>query len=139
MIFGLRIDAMEILIESTKEFEQDLAGFSQVNKDNIIEQINKICQLLLHEPETFFQNIAHSQLKKIKLDKDYDSSLYSLRLQPAIRLILTIDDDPIFDRKLITLFRIVKPEDVAKAYSSVAEILYQDFSVENQEVEVHSS
>ncbi|MBH8566526.1 hypothetical protein I8748_30975 [Nostoc sp. CENA67] len=130
---------MEILIQSTKEFERDLAGFSQVNKDNIIEQINKVCQLILHEPETLFQKIAHSQFQKIKLDKDYDSSLYFLRLKPAMRLILTIDDDPIFDRKLITLFRIVKPEDAAKAYSSVAEILYQDFTIENQEVEVHSS
>lgn len=130
---------MEILIQSTKEFEQDLAGFSQVNKDNIIEQINKIFQLILNEPEKLFQNLTLTQLKKIKLDKDYDSSLYSLRLQPKIRVILTIDDDPIFDRKLITLFKIVKPEDAAKAYSSVAEILYQDFIVENQEFEVHSS
>ncbi|MDF2387997.1 hypothetical protein JMG10_41565 [Nostoc ellipsosporum NOK] len=130
---------MEILIQSTKQFEQDLACFSQVDQDNIIEEINKVCQLILHDPETLFQKIAHSQFEKIKLDKDYDSSLYSLRLKPAIRLILTIDDDPIFDRKLITLFRIVKPEEAAKAYSAVAETLYQDFTVENQEVEVHSS
>lgn len=128
---------MEIVIQSTKEFQHDLAGFSQVKKVNIIEQINKISQFILNERETLFQNLTLTQLKKINLDKDYDSSLYSLRLQPKIRVILTIDDDPIFDRTFITLFRIVKPEDAAKAYSSVAETLYQDFRVENQEVEVH--
>ena len=36
---------MEILIESTKQFHQDLACFSKENKANIIEQINKIFQL----------------------------------------------------------------------------------------------
>ncbi|QSJ20777.1 hypothetical protein JYQ62_13515 [Nostoc sp. UHCC 0702] len=130
---------MVILVESTKEFEQDLALFSQENKANISKQINHFVSFVLSVPESLFQNITLTQLKKLKLDHDYDSSLYSLRLEPEMRVILTIDDDPIFDRKLITLFRIVKPEDESKAYSSVAETLYQDFIVENQEVEVHCS
>jgi len=40
---------------------------------------------------------------------------------------------------LITLFRVVNAEDALEAYISIAKSLYQDFMVENQEIEVFSS
>jgi hypothetical protein len=128
---------MDLLIESTREFEQDLATFSTTKKANIIEQMNKTFQIILHDPESLFKTMTLAQLKEIKLNSDYESSLYSLRLKPEIRIILTIDDDPIFDRTLITLFRIVNAEDASIAYSSVAETLYEHFALKNQEIEVH--
>ncbi|MBE9049263.1 hypothetical protein IQ243_02360 [Nostocales cyanobacterium LEGE 11386] len=128
---------MDILIESTKEFEQDLEKFSNTEKFKIIKKLNRYVELLSKEKNLIYQN--STQLREIRLNKNYDSSIYSLRINEKIRIILTIDDDPIFERTLITLFRAVKPEDAPKAYNSVAESLYQDFTVENQEVKVHSS
>ncbi|YAF97882.1 MAG: hypothetical protein AB3A66_09605 [Nodularia sp. CChRGM 3473] len=128
---------MDILIESTKEFEQDLEKFSNTEKFKIIKKLNRYVELLSKDKNLIYQN--STQLREIRLNKNYDSSIYSLRINEKIRIILTIDDDPIFERTLITLFRAVKPEDAPKAYNSVAESLYQDFTVENQEVKVHSS
>ncbi|WP_066383499.1 hypothetical protein [Anabaena sp. CA = ATCC 33047] len=128
---------MEILIESTKEFEQDLDKFSNKDKFKIIKKLNRYVELLSKN-----RNILENQafkLKEIKLSDDFDSSLYALIINKDIRLIVTIDDDPIFDTTVITLFRVVNTEDACKAYSSVAESLYQDFSVKCREIEVISS
>jgi mRNA-degrading endonuclease RelE of RelBE toxin-antitoxin system len=126
---------MDILIESTKEFEQDLEKFSNTEKFKIIKKLNRYVELLSENKKLIYQN--STQLREIRLNENYDSSIYSLRINEKIRIILTIDDDPIFERILITLFRVVKPEDAPKAYNSVAESLYQDFTVENQEVKVN--
>ena len=128
---------MDILIESTKDFEQDLEQFSNTEKFKIIKKLNRYVELLSVDTNLFYKN--STQLRNIRLNENYDSSIYSLKINEKIRIILTIDDDPIFDRTVITLFRAVKPEDAQQAYNSVAETLYQDFTVENQEIGVHSS
>ncbi|TVP68053.1 MAG: hypothetical protein EA343_00170, partial [Nodularia sp. (in: Bacteria)] len=111
--------------------------FSNTEKFKIIKKLNRYVELLSVDTNLFYKN--STQLRNIRLNENYDSSIYSLKINEKIRIILTIDDDPIFERTVITLFRAVKPEDAAKAYNSVAETLYQDFTVENQEFEVHSS
>ncbi len=128
---------MDIIIESTKEFEQDLENFSNTEKFKIIKKLNRYVELISTDKKMFYQN--STQLRNIRLNKNYDSSIYSLKINEKIRIILTIDDDPIFDQTVITLFRVVKAEDAPKAYNSVAEFIYQDFTVENQELEVHST
>jgi Txe/YoeB family toxin of Txe-Axe toxin-antitoxin module len=128
---------MDILIQSTKEFEQDLEKFSKIEQFTIVKNMNKCLEFLSIDRNSF--DAYSKQFKQLKLNHNYDSSLYSLRINEKIQVILTIDDDPIFDRTLITLFRVVNVEDALKAYNSVAEAIYQDFTVENQEVEVPSS
>jgi|GEM_PF-2671373 len=46
---------MDLLIESTKEFEQDLAAFSTTKKANIIEQMNTIFQIILDDLESLYR------------------------------------------------------------------------------------
>jgi Txe/YoeB family toxin of Txe-Axe toxin-antitoxin module len=128
---------MEILIESTKEFEQDLEQFTKAEKFNIIKTMNNYFEFISTDKTLFYQH--SEQLRKINLNANYDSSIYSLKINEETRIILTIDDDPIYDCTIITLFRVVNVEEALKAYTSVAESLYQDFTVENQEVEVHSN
>ncbi|MCC5639877.1 hypothetical protein LC593_29440 [Nostoc sp. CHAB 5844] len=128
---------MEILIESTKEFEQDLENFTNREKFKVIKKLNRYVELI-SKNKNLLENQA-LKLKDIKFSAEYDSSLYALIIDKNLRIILTIDDDPIFDTTVITLFRVVRTEDASQAYSLVAESLYQDFSVKNQEVQVHSS
>ncbi|BAB72393.1 hypothetical protein ACN23B_02160 [Anabaena sp. FACHB-709] len=128
---------MEILIESTKEFEHDLNKFNNKEKFKIIKKLNRYVELL-SKNKKLLENQAF-RLKDIKLDADYESSLYALIIDKDVRLIITIDDDPIFDVTVITLFRVVHTEDASKAYNSIAESLYHDFSIKNQELEVRSN
>ncbi|BAZ31702.1 hypothetical protein NIES4074_41750 [Cylindrospermum sp. NIES-4074] len=127
---------MDILIESTKTFEQDIERFSNQEKFNIIKRMNRYFELLSIDKNLFYK--SSEQLINIKLNHNYESSIYSLKICPRLRVILTIDDDPIFGTTLITLFRVVNANDASKAYNAVAESLYQDFTIENREVEVSS-
>ncbi|MGZ8249705.1 hypothetical protein, partial [Methylomagnum sp.] len=63
----------------------------------------------------------------IALPNGLESSLYVLKTDSEIRVILAIDNDPIFDRRLITLFRAVKQDELNQAFDSLAQILYQNF------------
>ncbi|AFZ56542.1 hypothetical protein H6G54_24685 [Anabaena cylindrica FACHB-243] len=126
---------MDILIESTKDFEKDLERFNDTEKFKIIKEMNRHFELLSSENNSFYQH--SEQLRNIKLNHSYDSTIYSLKINDQQRIILTIDDDPIFGCILVTLFRIVNIEDAQQAYNAIAEFIYQDFTVdENQEVKV---
>ncbi len=125
---------MDILIESTKDFEKDLEKFNDTKKFKIIKEMNRHFETLSQDKKLFYQ--SSEQLRNIKLNHDYDSTIYALKINNNQRIILTIDDDPIFDCTVITLFRLVKLTDAQQAYNAVAELIYQDFTVEeNQELE----
>ncbi|MTJ12977.1 hypothetical protein FJR11_10310 [Anabaena sp. UHCC 0187] len=125
---------MDILIESTKDFEKDLEQFNDTEKFKLIKEMNRYFATLSQDKMLFYQ--SSEQLRNIKLNHSYDSTIYALKINDNQRVILTIDDDPIFDCTVITLFRLVKLADAEKAYNAVAELIYQDFTVEeNQELE----
>jgi Txe/YoeB family toxin of Txe-Axe toxin-antitoxin module len=119
---------MDILIESTKDFEKDLEKFTNTEKFNLIKELNRYLELLSTDKNLFYQ--YSEQLRNIKLNKSYDSSIYSLKINQSQRIILAIDDDPIFNSILITLFRLINAEEAQQAYNAVAESIYQDFTVE---------
>ncbi len=120
---------MEMLIESTGEFEQDMVQFTNNEKVKIVDKLNWYIKLLSINKNLFYEH--SKQLRNIKLNGKYDSSIYSLIINEDVRIILTIDDDPIFKQTVITLFRAVTAEEAPKAYDSVLEKLYQEFSIES--------
>jgi hypothetical protein len=124
---------VDILIQSTKDFEKDLENFNDTDKFKIIKEMNCYFEILSQNKMLFYQ--SSEQLRNIKLNHSYDSSIYAFKINDDQRIILTIDDDPIFDSTVITLFRLVKLADAQQAYNAVAELIYQDFTVEeNQEL-----
>ncbi|MBO3463067.1 hypothetical protein G7B40_038180 [Aetokthonos hydrillicola Thurmond2011] len=127
---------MDVLIQSTKEFEKDLEGFNSSDKSNIINAMNSSFALLKNDNGYLFNANTLSQLRSIKLNHNYDSSLYSLRIDSELRVILTIDNDPIFQIVNVTLFRLVRACEASKAYNSVAKSIYKDLILNQEEVEV---
>jgi mRNA-degrading endonuclease RelE of RelBE toxin-antitoxin system len=126
---------MEIIFQSTKMFEKDLRKLSAPDRELVIERINKYTHDLLSNRESFFSRA--SQPFHLKLLHGFDSSLYSMRINQRIRVIVAVDDDPLFDQLIITLFRIAKsPDELKKVFSSVAESLYQSQLIEINPTEV---
>lgn len=64
---------------------------------------------------------------------EYESSLYVLKASQKIRVILSIDEDPIFNRVVLTLFRAVRHDDLDAAQKDIAESLYQGLLHRNRE------
>lgn len=120
---------MDILIESTSRFEQDISNMSEEEKELAIQKINDCAALF---PE--HKSNAYRKLRRLPLNiSGYESSLYTMRVSPEARIILTVDEDPIFSQVIFTLFRVANRDDFNKAYQGVVESLYKD--MHRQELE----
>ena len=122
---------MDILIESTKGFEKDIAKLSEDERAAVIKKINDCASLFPTKKSDVYR-----KLRRLRLPSNlngYESSLYTLRVSRTLRVIWTVDEDPIFGQVIFTLFRAVKHDDLDKAYQSVAESLYQDLLHPNLE------
>jgi mRNA-degrading endonuclease RelE of RelBE toxin-antitoxin system len=115
---------MELLFESTQQFERDLEELSKKERATVIRRINLFAT---QYPNRQSSDYAKLEQPPFSFDlKGYDSSLYVLRVSPTLRLILAIDEDPIFEQIIFTLFRVVNREKCDRAYTSIAESLYQE-------------
>jgi mRNA-degrading endonuclease RelE of RelBE toxin-antitoxin system len=111
---------MNILFQETKKFEKDLRSFQEKDRKRIIGKINLYCG----SGEMNFRDNSFRPLKVI-LENNEVSSLYSVRITPEIRVILTYEDDPLFDQTVITLLRVVRRDSLEKAFKGIAESIYQ--------------
>jgi hypothetical protein len=115
---------MDILIESTKGFENDLTKLSEDERAAAIAKINDCASLFpTHKADVY------RKLRRLRLPSNlngYESSLYTLRVSRTLKVILAVDEDPIFGQVIFTLFRTVKQDELERAYQNVAESLYQD-------------
>ena len=114
---------MEVQFDITRRFEKDLNALSKEGQRRIALSIDRYASSFDAERGEPSEHIY--QPHKILLPEGLDSSLFVLRATPKIRVILTIEDDPLFDRKLITLIRVVKHDELDRAFHSISKSLYQ--------------
>ena len=122
---------VDILIESTRGFEKDIAKLSEDEKAAVIQKINDGASLFPNQKADVYR-----KLHRLRLPSNinaYESSLYTLTVSRTIRVIWAVDEDPIFGQVIFTLFRVVKHDDLDRAYQGVAESLYQDMIHHNLE------
>ncbi len=122
---------MDILIESTNGFENDLTKLSEDERAAVIKKINDCASLFPTQKADVYRKL-HSLSLPTNLN-GYESSLYTLTVSPTLRVIWAVDEDPIFGQVIFTLFRVVKDDELNKAYQDVAESLYQDMLHHNLE------
>ena len=123
---------MDILIESTEDFERDLSELNEGERTEAIKKINDCADLFQAQKAEVYRKLRRLPLSSSTLN-GYESSLYMLRVSPKLSVILTVDEDPIFRQVIFTLFRAVKHDDLDKAYQGIAESLYQEFLHRNRE------
>ncbi|MFH7245615.1 MAG: hypothetical protein ACHWZW_22510 [Spirulina sp.] len=116
---------MDILIESTAAFEQDLRRLSQDRKDEIISEINDFASLVSDSDFNDLQELLYCIPHVLDLG-EYDSSLYVLRVSGELEIVLAIDEDPIFNQTILNLFRLTDPIKITEVYQEIAAHLYQD-------------
>jgi hypothetical protein len=115
---------MNTEFDITRHFENDLALFSKENQTIVADSINQYAPVFDIEQGDPTHHIY--QPCKIQLPEGLDSSLYVLQATNQISVLLTIEDDPLFDRKLITLIRVIKQDELDYTFNSVAKSLYQN-------------
>ena len=115
---------MDILIESTRNFEQDLERLSNEEKAITVKKINDCASLFPTQKVDVYRKLR--RLSLLSGLNGYESSLYTFKVSQKLRVILAVDEDPIFGQVIFTLFRVVEHDDIDAVYRGIAESLYQD-------------
>lgn len=115
---------MKTIIERRNSFNKDLEKFSKSDKTAIEGSIEKLSHLFEADKSAFYRNL--NKLKKYPIFDDCELSLYTLKVRPDIRAILSVDEDPIFDQTVITLRRVTRHDNLIKTLDGVAQSVYQE-------------
>ena len=115
---------IDLVFHHAESFEQDWQRIEQAVRGQLATAVNDCCQFLLYDPATFNDLVTQIEMP---LSDGIDASLYVLPVDQW-RIVLTMDDDPVFEQLNVTLLRIVSAEDLDSALSSLVKALYRDFS-----------
>lgn len=125
---------MKTLIESTLRFEKDLNTLNSRDKHKVIQAINDCAAWV--EEQGICPSLMLSELKMPSHVKGYESSLYLLKVTCENRVILSIDDDPIFGQVIFTLFRIFPVDKLQENLRGLVESMYQDWRQESEDAQL---
>jgi len=115
---------MDVRIDIDKKFDKDLKKISSKDNETIAKKINILIGLIRNDQDTSKHLL---KLHKIQFSENLDSSLYVFKVNNKLRILLTSEEDPLFDEHILTLLRIAHHKDLNRLYSGLAESLYQSF------------
>ena len=115
---------MELVFDITQSFSDDMAGLPLVQKEAISNQINLISKSLLNGQVEFKQNSLIPY--NFNLKGGLDSSLYLIKADKDKRMVVSVDEDPVFDKITLTLFRLADRNTADEIYKEVGENIYKE-------------
>jgi hypothetical protein len=118
---------MELEFRITESFDKDIKGLSTGEQNKVKEEINFVSGSLLNGKAAFMQQASMPYIFNLK--GGLDSSLYVVKMDEDKSVIAAVDDDPIFDKVSLTLFRLVDDKEATQAYKEVGERLYKSLGV----------
>lgn len=116
---------LEFLI--TESFDDDIKCLLLAQQKSIKNTINSISESLLNGKSGFMENASMPCIFNLK--EEDSSSLYLVAVGKDKKIVVAVDDDPIFDKLLLTLFRLVDNEKGNIIYKEVGEQLYKSLGV----------
>ena len=110
--------------QTTPEFRGDLERLSPADRRRIQQVLSGGYATLRENPRAFFARLRRPV--PIQLRNGYTSSLYALSVGRDFGIVISVDDDPVFDQTLVTLFRVVQQDELERSFRSTAQLLYGD-------------
>jgi hypothetical protein len=113
---------LELVFESTRGFEDDIGRIPAESRSRVVDEINDRCRMILEDRPAFEANLSRPFDPPVP--DALQSTLSVMAIREGYRVILAVDDDPLFGRVLVTLLRVVEAQDETVAYRSAASMLY---------------
>jgi len=118
---------MELEFDITQSFSDDMAHLSEQDRGLVINQINLVSASLLNGQKAFKENSSIPYIFNLKFG--FDSSLYVVKADQNNRIILAVDEDPVFDKISLTFFRLVDKTEAERAYRETGEYIYKGLGI----------
>ena len=120
-----------VVIDYTKRAKIQI-GKMHIKRDSVAALVNELI-LYIEDGE------GHGVIKAKRLlfppEIEYESTLYYFEIKQGIGILLTIDEDPIFEKVLVKIFSIGKPNKIEREFFDVLDTLRSEF-IEDAEDEV---
>lgn len=113
-----------VIVEISQGFDDDEKQLTLQERSSVTRNLNALVRLAKNTTH-ITQLYRTSGVVFPKTIKREDSSLYMFKSSENTRVILTYDMDPVFNQKIISLYRIVKPQEVKEAFNTTAKLLYK--------------
>ena len=120
-------DNYEIVFEIESKCDKELK--KEMNKSRI--PIDKYFDKIIHYSVLFYENGREAHIHKfypaIHSKLFFEATLYCIRLGTKERALITIDEDEIFDKLIITLWAFTLSHDYEKIFRRLSESMYQKY------------
>jgi hypothetical protein len=117
---------LELVFEDTEAFQSDWQGYAAADQGPLATALNDCCQCLLYDPAEFERRVESI---RPQLVNGMDASLFVLSVG-EIRILFTVDEDPVFEQLRVTLLRVVNVDQFDAARVSVTQSLYGELADE---------
>lgn len=118
---------MKLEFDITQSFNEDISELSDLQIEAVKKQINFVSQSLLNGQTAFKENSSIPYIFNLK--DGLDSSLFLIRIDKDKRIVASVDEDPIFDKISLTLFRLVDKNQAENVYKQVGKDLYSKLGI----------
>ncbi len=118
---------MKLEFDITQSFSDDIGSLPKAQRKKIEEQINLVSKSLLNGQTEFKQNSSIPYIFNLK--GGLESSLYVVRADQDNRMIVAVDEDPVFDKISLTFFRLVNKREAENTYKKVGEDIYKRLGI----------
>jgi len=113
---------MEVVFDVTDRFEKELSKCERSQQQRWKKAINRAAELFVSDRAGFF---TRAKRFRARVYGDLRSSLFVWRLSNDWRLLFTVEEDPLFDRIVITLLSLANHDTFYRSLERVAESLYE--------------
>ena len=118
------IKKRNVLIEITQGFDADEKRLSASERQSLDNALNELVKTAREQPWPRKLYRSHTVVFPNTISQK-DSTLYMYKATRKHRVILTFDEDPIFNQRIIQLLRIASITNSVGVFNSVATLLYK--------------
>ncbi len=119
---------MEVKVDIEQHFEEDTNSLAPWENTTVTVGINMLINFLRRDVDI---NSLLSKTDTTDIYEGLDSSLRIFRIEIVendyLNILLTSEDDPLFEQHILTLFRVVRDDEVLSATKNLLEILVKNF------------
>ncbi|RKX40162.1 MAG: hypothetical protein DRP64_13075, partial [Verrucomicrobia bacterium] len=115
---------LELTFQETNLFTEDWQGYSVEERSHLASEMNDCCQFLLYDESEFNKR---AEAIRPQLADGMEASLFALPVD-TVRILFTVDEDPVFGQLTITLLRAVRADCRDEACESIIQTLYNELT-----------
>lgn len=111
----------------TEAFDNDIKKLPEAQQNRIKDEINYVSGSLLNGRSSFMEKASMPYVFNLK--GGLDSSLYVVKADEDKKMVVAVDDAPIFNKVSLTMYRLVNENDAGQIYKEAGEQLYKSIGV----------